>query len=206
MTKKIFFAVLLLISFFGSSYGQTCNGAVPIEIYTYSITTTSATFSWPALAMDGQQWEVLILPANAPEPNSTTIPTAPTFGGQFTATGLMSCSSYKFYVRTVCSPGNVSVWSMPIYFTTIGTTACPFSVTISATLDIPTSNLFANINSGTGPFTYQWSLNGNPIPGATSQNLFINGQGGTYQLTVTDSTNLTVTASITIQGITIIAN
>jgi PKD repeat protein len=75
----------------------------------------------------------------------------------------------------------------------------PLSVTISpseATIyTTQTVTLTRTISGGTSPYSYQWYLNGNPVPGATSVNwTFTPLGGGTYYiyLRVTDANGTTV--------------
>nr|WP_294934060.1 T9SS type A sorting domain-containing protein [uncultured Flavobacterium sp.] len=206
MMKKYFLALFFSFYIFSNVFGQTC--AAPTALNVTNVTGTSAVLSWTSPGA-ATQWEILVLMGTDPEPTGSFTPSIPTSVNPFTITGLTPCTSYKFYVRAVCAPDVYSPHVGPFHFTTGPITpgqSCPFSATISATQDIPTSSLHANVIAGTPPFTFQWSLNGNPIPGATSQNLAINGQGGTYQVIVTDSGSLTTTASITIQGISVVAN
>ncbi|ESU29760.1 hypothetical protein FLJC2902T_02360 [Flavobacterium limnosediminis JC2902] len=201
MTKKYFLTLIVFIGALYSTFGQCLT---PTNLLATGITQTSATIGWTSSGTT-TQWEVLLLPANAaePTPNNHGIiaNTSP-----YTVTGLTPCTAYKYYVRSICSPGISSAWTQPLYFTTTSAGSCSYSANIYATQTIPTSDLFAEVIGGTAPFTFQWTLNGVIIQGATSQNLAINGQGGTYQVTVTDSANLTTTATITIQGISIVAN
>lgn len=114
MIKKYFLALLFSLSLFGSGFGQTCD--TPTGATVFSITESSATFSWIAL-MDENQWEVLLLPFEAPEP-IVTDSGFPTTVNLFTGTGLSPCTAYKFYVRSVCAPMNISSWSQALHFTT----------------------------------------------------------------------------------------
>ncbi|HSD15456.1 MAG TPA: T9SS type A sorting domain-containing protein [Flavobacterium sp.] len=202
MTKKYFLTLLLFIGALSGTFGQC---PAPANLIAVNITHNTATLGWTSSGTE-TQWEIALLLASeaGPTPNSIIIPGTT---NPFVITGLNPCTVYKFYLRSVCSPTETSAWSQPVQFTTNSISGtCSYHATIYATQDIPTSGLFVDVFGGTAPFTYQWSLNGNPIQGATSQNLAVNGQGGTYQVTVTDSASQTTTATITIQGITIAAN
>ncbi|KGO93900.1 fibronectin type III domain-containing protein, partial [Flavobacterium enshiense] len=204
MTKKHFLTLLLFIGALSGTFGQC---PAPTNLAAMNITHNSTTLAWTS-SDTATRWEMaLFLGSEAgrtPDPNMTTISCGT---NPFTITGLSPCTAYKFIVRSVCSPTGTSAWSQPGYFTTNSISGtCPYNATIYATGDIPTSGLSVRVSGGTPPYTFQWSLNGNTIQGATSQNLVVNGQGGTYQVTVTDSGNQTTTSTITIQGISITAN
>ena len=83
---------------------------------------------------------------------------------------------------------------------TVTVTNSGLSVSIGATLDNPTSTLFADVWNGTQPYTYQWGLNGVPINGATNSSINVLGQSGLFSLTVTDATGLTGSASYAVSG------
>lgn len=200
MKQKYFLTVFLFLSAFFGVFGQCPN---PTNLTATMITETSAVLSWTFSGSE-TQWEVLVLPASTPEPNAVSqgvmVNSSP-----FVMTGLLPCTSYKYYIRTNCSPGVFSGWTGPVNFTTATSGNCSFAASIVATQDIPTSSLFAEVFGGTPPFTFQWSLNGSIIPGATNQLLSVMGQFGQYLVTVTDSNGATVTATIYIQGIDIMA-
>lgn len=201
MIQKYFYALVLLIGFLGDGYSQTCT--TPTLPTVSMITNTTATLSWN-IGNSETQWEVLVLPANATEPDNSTI------GGLTTNTNtgfvintLSPCTSYKYYVRAVCAPGVISSWATPVNFTT----SCSFFVNIFATQDIPTSALLAEVTGGTPPYSYQWSLNGAPIGGATSQILTILGlPGGVYQVTVTDANGQMTSSTFIVQEAYVVAN
>lgn len=200
MKQKYFLTVLLSLSALFGVFGQCPSPTVPSVTM---ITETSATFSW-SFSGSETQWEVLVLPAGTPEPNAASQGIMAN-SNPFMMTGLVPCTSYKYYVRTNCSPGVFSGWTGPVNFTTATSGNCSFTVSIVATQDIPTSSLFAEVFNGTPPFSFQWFFNGNVLPGAINQNLDIMGQSGLYSVTVTDSNNATTTASIQIEGISITA-
>ncbi|MGH2664581.1 DUF7619 domain-containing protein [Flavobacterium sp.] len=79
-----------------------------------------------------------------------------------------------------------------------------FSVTVSPSLDVPVSSLNATVVTaiGTGPFGYQWSLNGMPISGATSSSLNVLGLSGVFSVTATDLvTGFTATDTFVLEPI-----
>lgn len=78
------------------------------------------------------------------------------------------------------------------------------NVTIISTLSTPPT-LVANVSSGTSPYTYQWSLNGLPIAGATTDS--INAVNfGCYSVVVTDNYSQIGLAQFCVQPNQIIAN
>jgi gliding motility-associated-like protein len=64
------------------------------------------------------QWEVLVLPANAPAPNAGAVGTITNFGTPFQITGLTSVTCYDVYIRARCSATEFSFWSVPVRFCT----------------------------------------------------------------------------------------
>lgn len=280
MIKKYFFALVLTLSFLGITKAQTC--AAPTTTSTSTITANSAAVSWSSSGTE-TLWEIVLLLENAPEPDSSTPSSFPANSNPFVITGLIPCTSYKWYVRAVCSPGETSAWTGPQHFTTMGGFSCSTSVqsssvtltilgppnatysynldgmpsqvivanasgnavvfeptssfplgvhqflvqnatlncscsstftinpsslqvNINATADIPISNLIADVTGGTMPYTYQWSLDGNPISGATSQSLNVMGQFGFYQVTVTDASGAAASANFYVQGTPVTAS
>lgn len=268
MTKN--YVLILFFSFFlfFSAKGQNCNA--PTGLAVINVTGTSATLAWnpPVTSM---QTEIYVTAAAA----------APTWEGGLASTsnsyiisGLMPCSSYKFYVRTVCGPNDFSEWAGPFNFFTNSGLACTsttngstittvvsggtapyqyalnggppavsgtgvftinnavpgtymiqvtdangcncssmvtiqnsgFSVTISPTLDIPTSTLTAMVTGGTAPFTYQWGRDGMIITGATGESINVLGSSGVYTVTVTGANGQTATASFFVNTTMPIAN
>jgi hypothetical protein len=61
-----------------------------------------------------------------------------------------------------------------------------FTGTISCTVQSPVISQLSNTLQSTTAATYQWYLNGNPVPGATSQN-YTPSQNGAYYVVVTYS-------------------
>lgn len=86
--------------------------ARPLLLVANPVGQTTATLSWTQpLNPNGTQasaWEVLVLPVNSPIPTGNGIPvTSP----NYTVSGLTPGTIYEFYVRAVCGPNEVSIWS-----------------------------------------------------------------------------------------------
>ena len=102
----------------------------PTSLLTSTVTTNTATLAWTENS-SATQWEVIIQPASMVDPTSTstgvlttTIP--------FSASGLLPATSYKAYVRTICSTTSSSNWTSSSIFTT-PTCIVPTLITINST-------------------------------------------------------------------------
>src|SRR5690606_17236294 len=87
-----------------AQFTPTCT--FPQQFEVTDVTLNSAALTWSA--GNSTQWEVIVQLSSAPAPSETstgTIVASPTF----VATGLLSGTPYKFYVRTHC--GDIpSLW------------------------------------------------------------------------------------------------
>lgn len=86
-------------------------------------TSTSVDLSWTSGG--ASNWQIEYGPTGF-TPGSGTLVSATT--NPFTVTGLTPSTSYDFYVRDSCGPGDVSVWSLPLLATTFcAPTPAPWS-------------------------------------------------------------------------------
>ncbi|MGK4566132.1 hypothetical protein [Flavobacterium sp. 3HN19-14] len=81
----------------------------PILPVAQATSVNSVFIQWNA-QFDQNQWEVLELPDGLPFPNASMIGTATTVNS-FTYSGLDYVDAYNYYVRSVCSGGEKSVWT-----------------------------------------------------------------------------------------------
>lgn len=152
----------------------------PTALTAANVTASTANLSWaPVLGATGFQYAV------------TTSATPPASGTATTATsnnptGLTGSTTYYLHVRLECSPGSFSPWST-ISFTT-GCASVNTTVTSSgATTFCAGSAVTLTAATGTG-YSYQWKLDGNNIPNATSIS---------YTATIAGSYTVLVTSSAT---------
>lgn len=98
----------------------------PTAINDTTPTTQGATLSWTPNG--GTVFDVYVVAANppSPAPNASTVPTYPgVTGTSLVVTGLNPNTMYLYYVRTVCGPGQTSVWTPSGDFTTLPTCSRP---------------------------------------------------------------------------------
>ncbi len=88
----------------------------PFALAATSVTQTTALLNWTE-ALSATEWEVVILPVDAPAPTAAT-PGTPAVS-PYLAEGLLSGTAYKFYVRAVCSATSKSEWAGPTNFYTL---------------------------------------------------------------------------------------
>ncbi|TGD57627.1 T9SS type A sorting domain-containing protein [Flavobacterium humi] len=146
MTKKYLLSLLFFLFFFASEGAELC--IPPSGLGISSVTGTSANISWISPGTETQS-EVLVMPFGSPAPtvNASGIIVATTI---YTVTGLIPCTTYSVYVRTICGPGNVSVWAGPFTFSTGSAMIC--------TTTMEGNSMTTVISGGIPP--YSFSLNG----------------------------------------------
>jgi gliding motility-associated-like protein len=80
---------------------------------------TTATLGWNGPASGN--YEFVYMPINDPAPTASTVG-IPSSTNTVDITGLTAATQYKFYVRLLCSSGEISAWAGPFNF---NTTICP---------------------------------------------------------------------------------
>lgn len=98
------------ITLFIVNCGSSC--VSPTQLVASSITDTTFVLSWvqPDSTM---MWEVLVLPAGSPAPNSAAAGT-PVTTNPYVIVGLVCDATYDVYVRSICADQTVSAWSAPV--------------------------------------------------------------------------------------------
>jgi uncharacterized repeat protein (TIGR01451 family) len=103
----------------------------PTNLTAVNISLTTATLSWTGTGIE-TMWQIEVLPVGAtPTGNGVSTSFNP-----YIVTGLIPGSCYVYYVRSVCSPNNTSVWSGPFTFCTVGcqpTEQCSYSFNLTDT-------------------------------------------------------------------------
>lgn len=97
----------------------------PNNITGTNFTTSSATINWVETG-NATNWEIIILPSTSPAPTNDATGTITT-STTFQATGLNASTTYRVYIRAICSdvPGDVSNWSNFLTITTLSNGCLP---------------------------------------------------------------------------------
>ncbi|MFY8187568.1 MAG: choice-of-anchor L domain-containing protein, partial [Flavobacterium sp.] len=110
-----------VVQFAGWTANVTCapppSCPKPTAVSITGVTGDSATASWTDNA-GATAWEYLLLPCNSPAPDATTPGFLPAPSNPLSLTGLSSSTCYTLYIRAVCGPGDLSLWSIGSNFTT----------------------------------------------------------------------------------------
>ena len=173
--------------FVGTTAVITCS--TPTTLSTTLITNSSATFNWAAVS-GAISYAIQYRIVGAPSWTSTTSAT-----NSVAVAGLTELSNYEWQVQTVCASGS-STFSSSVLFTTLCTTPSATITPGGATTFCSGGNVVLTANSGSG-YTYQWSLNGSTIVGATAIS-YTASVGGNYTVQVTSGTCSTVSGITTV--------
>lgn len=116
----------------------------PSNIFVSNVTGTSATVGWTDSG-SATQWEIIVLPAGAaPSATSTGVITSV---NPYTVSGL-NPGANSIYVRAICSPTDVSLWSYGVTATTATCTA-PTQLTATGITQNSASLSWSNLNAAT---------------------------------------------------------
>ncbi|MEN8928047.1 MAG: T9SS type A sorting domain-containing protein [Flavobacteriales bacterium] len=186
---------------------------VSINLLGFNPTGTTHEVTWTPGAAD-VSWRVEYGPAGFTRGSGTIVPSA---NDTLTITGLSTTTDYEFYVQGICGAGDSSIWVGPGSFRTVCLTSLSGTITVdpsmpaSATNFVTTDSLFqtledcgisgpttVNFATGSGPYVFNWDLDG--VPGlGTTNTLTFNGNGvtvnrgpGTYFLALNGITHLTI--------------
>ena len=108
----------------------------PLELAIDNLTKTSVDVSWTAGGAE-TQWEIFVqLPGQGLPTGAGTPATSPFTVTELTdGTPLESGTTYEVYVRAICNPGDASVWSDVLKFTTIiSNDECVDAITVPVNL------------------------------------------------------------------------
>ncbi|MCH2045837.1 MAG: choice-of-anchor J domain-containing protein, partial [Saprospiraceae bacterium] len=86
----------------------------PYNLAVTATTASTADLSWTVGDINSTSWEIEIIPSGTSPTGAGTVVTS----NPYTATGLMMATSYDYYVREICGPGDFSNWIGPVSFTT----------------------------------------------------------------------------------------
>jgi gliding motility-associated-like protein len=113
----------------------------PSALTVADVTSNSVEISWTSNSGEAE-WEYFVQPAGtgAPTGPGTTTTTNPTI-----VTGLNPETDYEVYVRAICSPGNESVWTGPVNFTTFVEVDCNAA---------PVNTTYCYVDNDTTVFTF----------------------------------------------------
>ena len=154
----------------------------PTALAAANITQTAADLSWTSNA-PGSSWQISYGPPSGTATSGTKV-SAPT--NPFTLTGLSASTSYCFYVREICGPGDTSSWSNSGCFTmACGAVTLPFSEDFSATT---LSSCWSNSNlSGNTSLNALWKNTSTSWPAYAAQGKVDNTGNGGYAMGVDGS-------------------
>jgi gliding motility-associated-like protein len=139
----------------------------PTALTVTNVTETGATVGWTNQGT-ATSWEVFLVPANDPAPTASSVGTIVTTN-PYVATGLNNSTGYKVYVRAVCSPTDSSLWTGPVFFSTLQVPA-----TLNYTNDFETNNGFTFVN---GTQTNQWFY-GTAVSSSPTHSIYISNNAG----------------------------
>ncbi|MEO8516642.1 MAG: fibronectin type III domain-containing protein, partial [Flavobacterium sp.] len=196
MKKNYILTFLLATCFFFKVSAQTC--PAPSNLVTTNVTGTSAIIAWTSPG-GPTTWEIILQPFGSPAPTINSLGIIAT-SSPYVVTGLTPCTTYEFYVRGVCGPGDLSTWSGPSTFGGNSTINCVAIVTQNTSCNGQNhANITAVASSGSGNYSYTLVDLSGVLPNmVNSTGIFTNIVTGpaTFEVHVTDLlTNCSVTSN-----------
>lgn len=156
-----------------------------------SVTETTVSLSWTDYNQYSnltyfQSYTVQMMPSSGSWSTLTTLNSQS--DSSYTVTGLSSGTSYSFRMYDtvyVSGVGTFSSTSNVVSVTTVSNLNVVISTSSTSISTGSSLTLSASTSGGTGPYTYQWYVNGNPVNGATSADYTFNpANAGTYSIYV----------------------
>ncbi|MBQ0152612.1 MAG: fibronectin type III domain-containing protein [Chryseobacterium sp.] len=170
----------------------TCK--IPTAMSANPIAATTATIGWTAPSPAPANGYQYYLSTSSVPPTATTAPTGTTTTTSVPLTGLTPNTTYYWWIRSVCSTSDSSIW---VFGTTFTTTQIP--ATLPYTQNFNTNNDFG---FSTGTQINRWAY-GNAT-GNAGNSIYISNDGGltnTYNITTTSVVHayrdITVPAGVT---------
>ncbi len=158
-----------------TTLGYSCS--VPTWPNTYSITETTATFSWSGVS------GAVSYTVQTRLPNGTwyDAPGGPIYNTSVTVGGFSPGTTYQWRVRANCSGGQYSNWTYPINFTTLGSYSCNVTSWVGTINITQTSATFDwTIVTGALNYSIQWRVAGGTwynLNGGPFYNTYVNVSG-----------------------------
>lgn len=119
-----------------------------------------------------------------------------------TLQNLQASSAGSYSVTVADSAGSVTSSPATVAVTGLATAPEPTTPTGPESVDLGATTTLQEVAFGTGPFTYQWYLNGNPIAGATNASYTIGNTprsaAGIYTVEVSNSVGSAISQSSTL--------
>ncbi len=154
----------------------------PITLAVTTPTQTGATFTWVNQGT-ATSWEVFVVPAHEAAPTATSTGVVVTTNS-YTPTNLVDGTNYKFYVRAICGPGNVSKWSGPVIISTL---QVPTALPLSQDFENSNGFTFTSGSQASGNQANQWFY-GTAVSNSPTHALYVtNTQGATNNYSLTSS-------------------
>jgi hypothetical protein len=165
----------------------------PSLLSSSNYTDTSAVLTWTENG-SATNWQVEYGPTGFSQSDSTAMLSFAS-SNPFVLTGLNANTTYDYYVRSVCSPGDSSFWVGLNTFTTLCSSQLNGTYTVDPSIAVSASNYHTiddfllelddcgvsgpvtlNVAANSGPYTGAWMIN-NIVGSSATNTVTINGNG-----------------------------
>ena len=147
----------------------------PLTLGANTLTSNSALIDWISTSSGGVTWNIEWGPSGFNSGTGNFIGNLTT--NSYFLSGLNSFTSYDFYVQEVCSPTDVSIWTGPFSFTTLGVPGSCGIYTVSlydtfgdgwqgGYLDVKINNILVQtitLQNGSGPENFDFPVDSGDV-------------------------------------------